>query len=298
MACALSCASAGRHISLTAPAAQTFPTPFHIIAHRGASAQAPENTLPAFQLARESGAFEVELDVQISADDVVVMFHDKTLDLKTNMSGRVRDHAAANVLQAEIGTWFDASHPEIATRYAGTRLGTLAELFEAHGRELYYHIEIKAAEPEIPGLVLAEVERFGLLDRAIITSFYFEQLVRARELDDQVPLALLILPGGEIEQEATPSGARAQGTLLEIQKLWIDAARAAKFQMVAIAARDVSLEIVAYARRNGLELRAWAIGGDEDMERAIALGCAGMTTNWPERLIRRLVEHAGAGSGS
>ena len=283
---------------MTTRAAQTFPTPFHIIAHRGASAQAPENTLPAFQLALESGAFEVELDVQLSADDVIVMFHDRTLDLKTNLTGRVRDHPAAEVLRGDIGTWFDAAHPGVSRRYAGTRLSTLAELFEAHGRDLYYHVEIKAEEPAIPRRVLAELRRFGLLDRAIITSFYFQQLVRARELDSAIPLALLVFPGGEIEQKAPPTGSPAQGTLLELQKLWVDAAQAAKFQMVAIAARDVSVELVAYARARGLELRAWAIGGDEDMERAIALGCNGMTTNWPERLIRRLVEHKGAGGGS
>jgi glycerophosphoryl diester phosphodiesterase len=283
---------------MTTHAAQTFPRPFHIIAHRGASAQAPENTLPAFQLALDAGAFEVELDVQLSADDVVVMFHDRTLDEKTNLTGRVREHRAAQVLRADIGTWFDAAHPEVEEKYAGTRLATLSALFETHGRALYYHVEIKAPEPAIPRLVLAELDRFGLLDRSIITSFNFQQLLRARELDPAIPLALLIFPGGEIEENAGPSGGPAEGTLLELQKLWIDAARASKFQLVAIAARDVSREIVAYARAHGLELRAWAIGGDQDMERAIALGCNGMTTNWPERLIRRLVEDSGAGGGS
>ncbi len=56
-----------------------FPRPFHVIAHRGASAYAPENTLPAFRRALVLGAFEVELDVQLSRDDVVVLFHDATL---------------------------------------------------------------------------------------------------------------------------------------------------------------------------------------------------------------------------
>ena len=112
-----------------------FPAPFHIIAHRGASAQAPENTLAAFERARESGAFEVELDVMLSADDVLVLFHDATLDLKTNLSGRVRDYPAAEVLEAEIGSWFDETHPGVEPRYAGTTLTTLSELFGRFGRE-------------------------------------------------------------------------------------------------------------------------------------------------------------------
>ena len=67
--------------------------------------------MPAFERARESGAFEVELDVMLSADDVLVLFHDRTLDLKTDLSGRVREHRAAELLQADIGSWFDQTHP-------------------------------------------------------------------------------------------------------------------------------------------------------------------------------------------
>ena len=70
------------------------PVPFRVIAHRGASAYAPENTLPAFERALELGASEVELDVQLSRDGALVLFHDRTLDGKTNLSGAVRDHTA------------------------------------------------------------------------------------------------------------------------------------------------------------------------------------------------------------
>ena len=68
--------------------------------------------------------------------------------------------------------------------------------------------------------------------------------------------------------------------------------------MVGITARDLSPEVVAYARARALEIRAWGIRSDRDMERAIALGSNGMTTNWPERLIQRLVEHMGAGGAA
>ena len=73
---------------------QPFSTPFHVIAHRGASAYAPENTLPAFLIARELGAYEVELDVMLSSDDVVMLFHDKEMDEKTNRTGVARDYTA------------------------------------------------------------------------------------------------------------------------------------------------------------------------------------------------------------
>ena len=63
--------------------------PFHLIAHRGGAGLAPENTLPAFRSSLEMGVVEVELDVQISKDDRAVLFHDRTLDEKTDLSGTV-----------------------------------------------------------------------------------------------------------------------------------------------------------------------------------------------------------------
>ena len=254
--------------------------------------------MPAFERARESGAFEVELDVMLSADDVLVLFHDRTLDLKTDLSGTVREYPAARLLQADIGSWFDETHPEVEARYAGTPLITLGSLFGRFGRDLYYHVEIKAREPEIPPRVVAEVADFGLQDRVILTSFFFEQLVRAREVAAAIPLALLVVPEAELPGLAMPDGKPSEGTLLELQKLWIDSAHAARFQMVGIISADLSPQVVAYAHGKGLEIRAWGIRNDEDMERAIALGSNGMTTNWPERLIERLVEHKGAGGGS
>ena len=155
--------------------------------------------------------------------------------------------------------------------------------------------------------MLAELARFHLHDRAILTSFDFQQLIRARELDSTVPIALLVRPDAQLAK-ATPSGragesdgtspASGEGTLLERQKRWIDASAKAGFQMVGVTSVDLSTEVVAYARTHALEIRAWGIRSDEDMERAIALGCNGMTTNWPERLIERLVEHMGAGGGA
>ena len=100
----LFCLAAGSVVAcVQAPTSQQFPRPFHIIAHRGASALAPENSLPAFLIAREQGAFEVELDVQLTRDDVVMLFHDATLDEKTRLTGSVRVYTAAELRETDIG---------------------------------------------------------------------------------------------------------------------------------------------------------------------------------------------------
>ncbi len=157
-----------------------FPDPFQIIAHRGASAYAPENTLPAFRLARKLGAVEVELDVQLTADDRVILFHDATLERKTAHAGRVRDHTLTELADVDIGTWFDREHADVEAEFAGTGLDLLSVLFEEMGRALFYHVELKDEEPALPRLTLEVIDRFALGDRVILTSLQFDHLERVR----------------------------------------------------------------------------------------------------------------------
>jgi glycerophosphoryl diester phosphodiesterase len=263
---------------------EIFPRPFQIIAHRGASAYAPENTLPAFRRARELGAVEVELDVQLTSDDQVILFHDATLDRKTAMTGRVRDYTLAELVKVDIGTWFDGAHPEAEQRFAGTLLDPLASLFEELGRELFYHVELKDEEPDLPARTVAVIDRFLLRDRVLLTSFHFAQLERIREHAPELPTCLLI-----------DRAARRDGSVDD----WIAKSGAAGFSEVGVPSNELTREHVRDARRQGLLIRAWSIKSLADMEHAIAVGSNGMTIDWPEKLIRRLLEHTGsAASGS
>ena len=264
--------------------------PFRVIAHRGASGYAPENTLPAFERALELGAFEVELDVQLSRDGVLVLFHDRILDDKTDASGTVRDHDAEELRQVEIGIWFDREHHASGRRYAGTKLATLRELFAHFGDRLYDHIEIKALEESIPALVLDLVREFRLEKRVTITSFDWEQLARTRALDARIPVCLLLRDEDVLLEEAASSADLSGADLLTLQRHWVDRAGRARFDQVAIAARDLSAEVVAYAHAQGLELRAWGVRSRADMLKARRLGTNGMTINWPDRLLQLLAD--------
>ena len=257
-----------------APEAPPVALPFHVIAHRGASAQAPENTLPAFERARALGAVAVELDVQLSRDDVVVLFHDSTLDEKTDLAGPVRSHDATTLLRADIGSWFDARHEGLPGRYAGTSLTTLDALFSRFGAAFHYHVELKSREPELPERVLAHVYAHDLTGRVTLTSFHRDLLERARGLDPALPITWL---------------------LREPEDALLDAAVAEEFQMVAFPARVLDAALVRRARARGLLVRAWKVKTPEDMERTIRAGANGMTIDWPDLAIRRLVEIWDAG---
>lgn len=246
------------------------PSSLRVIAQRGASAYAPENTLPAFEFARDLGVLEVELSVQLSKDDVVVLFHDATLDEKTQRSGAVRDYTVAELREADIGRWFDRVHPEAGTKHAGTTLVSLADLLALTGDALYYHVELRSGESELPRLVLLALAGAGLSDQAMIASLALEPLIRVRSLDRNMPTCLL-LRGGSLAG--------------------IDRAAAASFDEVGISARDLDARFVAYARARGLAVRALATEGDgsADVERAIRLGADGVSSERPDRLIARMV---------
>jgi glycerophosphoryl diester phosphodiesterase len=252
------------------PGAAALPRPFHVIAHRGASAQAPENTLPAFERALALGIVEVELDVQLSRDGVPVLFHDSTLDEKTSLRGRVSEHAASALRQAEIGAWFDRTHPASRERWQGTRLATLREAFDAFGERLHYHVEIKDENPATPERILEAVAAAGLASRVTLTSFSRAQLERAQRRAPAVPACWLL-------ERAAPEA--------------IDAAAQAGFAMLGVRASEITPELVRLAHARGLEIRAFGVGRDDAlMERAARTGCNGMTLDRPERLVAWILE--------
>jgi glycerophosphoryl diester phosphodiesterase len=263
-----------------------FPTPFEVIAHRGASAYAPENTIPAFEKAWELGVVDVELDVQLSKDDEVILFHDTKLVDKTGHPGTVRSHEAADLLEMEIGSWFDRTHPEVEKTFAGTKLNSLAALFEKFGKNFFYHVELKSGDVDLARFALVQIDAHGLRNNVRFTSFSFEQVERAHALAPEIPAGLLVRDAVRLRRNA---GVPEDAAPLPLQIRQIDLAKASGFDQVAFASEDLSPELVAYAVEVGLEIRAWRIRSDDDMRHAISLAVYGMTTNWPDRLIRELL---------
>ena len=108
-----------------------------IIAHRGASALAPENTLAAFRKAGDIGAAWVEFDVMLAACGEVVVIHDETLDRTTNATGNVSEHPYSYLQTLDAGSWFNPL-------FAGEKIPTLAEVAKVlHQYHLAANIEIK-----------------------------------------------------------------------------------------------------------------------------------------------------------
>ena len=171
-----------------------------IIAHRGFSAAAPENTLAAIELAIATGAVMVEVDVGFSADEGLVLIHDDHLDRTTSGYGPVRAQPLEKLRALDAGSWF-------APRFAGEKIPLLEEALELVRGRIAINLEIKgesvddrrreqtAGEIDPNGIearVLREVRQRGLLDQVLFSSFHPLALWRLRRLEPAAQIASLL----------------------------------------------------------------------------------------------------------
>jgi glycerophosphoryl diester phosphodiesterase len=158
-----------------------------VLAHRGASAYAPENTLAAFRLAIEQRADWLELDVQQTRDGQLVVFHDLRVERTTNGHGALRDLTLEQVRQLDAGSWY-------APRFAGEQVPTFEEVV-ALAREQNVRIFPEVKDPRFyPGIeerMAAVINAYGYEGSTIIQSFDMGSLERLRQINPRLRLAAL-----------------------------------------------------------------------------------------------------------
>lgn len=229
------------------------------IAHRGASAYAPENTRASFHLGLRLGADGLETDLRFTRDGEVVLLHDERVDRTTDGHGPVAELSLAEVRALDAGSWFS---PE----FAGERILTLAEFLDEFGGRTHLALELKVdgLEPA----VVAQIRERSLLETATATSFERERLLRLLALAPEVRT-------GYLTRTFTPG---------ELTALAAEGIRQA-----CPRASGVTAEVVREAHRLGLEVRAWGVKSERDMWQALEAGVDGMTINWPDwlRMARR-----------
>lgn len=162
-----------------------------VFAHRGLNRLAPENTMPAFELAADAGATWMETDVDIISDGTAILIHDSTLDRTTNRTGSIYDLTAADLPNIDAGSWFG---PE----YVGTRIPTLRDLVEfMNDREMNCNLELKMHETGRDGalrMVDAVLDDLSGLDperELIISSFAPNLLQRFHERAPELAIGML-----------------------------------------------------------------------------------------------------------
>ena len=239
-----------------------------VVAHRGASAYAPENTMAAFRRAVELGARFIETDLHLTRDARVVAMHDATLDRTTNGHGLVDSLSLKDVRALDAGSWFAAPS---AKSFAGERVPTLNEILQfAKEKDVIFYLEIKSdATWGVEHAVVASLRDTGEAARVIILSFDPATLLSVNRLDQTMMTGYLCEhPSNDLVERTVRAGARQ------------------------LAARGdlVTPDLVKKAHHAGLQVVAWTINEPDQMRRLIAAGVDGIMSDYPDRLLRVLDE--------
>lgn len=235
------------------------------LGHRGASADAPENTLAAFRRAAELGADGIEFDAKLSRDGVVVILHDATVDRTTDGSGRVSDLSLAELKQLDAGAKFSA-------KFAGERIPTLEETLDAIGDRLLINIELTNYASRNDGLeakVLELMLRHPWRERIMLSSFNPIALRRVKRAAPQVVCGLLTLPGRMFQA----------GRILFARLIpGLDAHHPHHSMTTA--------GFVRRAHARGQKVNTWTVNAEAEMRRLIAIGVDALMTDQPDVLRR------------
>lgn len=246
-----------------------------VIAHRGFSAVAPENTLAAVRRAIKVGADMVEIDVGLTRDGQVVVLHDATLGRTTDGRGRLAETTLAEVRRLDAGSWF-------APEFAGEKVPTLAEVLDLVRGAVLLDAEIKTeavtdeAEGGIADKVLRLVRERGMFDQVIVSSFDPRALVHARRLEAEARTASIY--NQDLHRGMSP----------------IEIMTAAGSQALHVKSRKAGPEIVRETHQYDRPVAVYTINDEARMRRFIAMGVDALITDRPDRLLRLLAEASGA----
>ena len=148
-----------------------------IFAHRGASGEAPENTLAAFKLGLAQGCDAFELDVHLSKDGQIVVIHDGTIDRTTDGLGAVNEMTVEELKAFDAGSWFDE-------KYRGERIPLLEEVFDITPGHIIINIEIKGSyNGQLEPALIDLLKKRDRLDTVVISSFDWKSLRYIKELE-------------------------------------------------------------------------------------------------------------------
>lgn len=252
-----------------------------IIAHRGASELAPENTIAAFQRAIDDGADGIEFDVRLAKNGEVVVFHDASLNRVSQKKGRVIDFTVGELQETDIGSWFNKKFPRKADAYfAAEKVVSLKQTldFLKDFRGLIY-IEIKCKDSEVKQIseaVFQLIKDSPLLPQIIVKSFQLEIIPTIRSFSKQITTAALFAP--------------KIMTILRKEKRLVNIAHDLGADMLSVHFSLATKKLIKKAEKKNLPVTIWTANHERWVKRAVNLNLFAIITNNPARLLAKLEE--------
>jgi glycerophosphoryl diester phosphodiesterase len=233
-----------------------------VTAHRGYSAKAPENTISAFKAAADAEADYAELDVQLTKDGQVVVFHDDDLKRITGIDGTIGDKTLAELKGLDAGKWFSDD-------FAGEKIPTLEETMKAIDAKIKLNIEIKDSPnlTELSEKVATILTEQNWTKKAVVTSFKTEALKTVESVNPQIRTGQIgmIVFGDVLKQES--------------------------IDFLSLDQSNISLAFVRDAHKNGKDIHAWTVNVESDMKDMLSFGVDNVITDKPELFIETQKEY-------
>ncbi|HEX8881419.1 MAG TPA: glycerophosphodiester phosphodiesterase family protein [Candidatus Acidoferrum sp.] len=233
-----------------------------MIAHRGASGHAPENTMAAFRRAVALGATFIETDLQLSRDAHFVAVHDETVNRTTDGRGSVHDLTLAELRELDAGSWF-------GSEFSGERIPTLEEILQfSKKNDVVFYLEMKPSGAwGGEHAVVGALRESGEIPRAVVLSFDASMVLNVHTIDPTVMTGLLY--DGQLEkpiEKALEIGAR----------------------QLAVRGDLVTPALLEQARQKDLQVVCWTINQAAHMRLLIEAGVHGIMSDYPDRVVAAL----------
>ena len=237
---------------------------FSILAHRGCSSLAPENTLASFRAAKQHGASGVELDASLLSDNTVVVFHDEKVDRCTDGTGLLHDFTLDEIRKLDAGSWF-------SPQYKGEKVPTLDETLTLLNEiNLDLNLEIKSRIGE-EKLITGEIQKILKSHSAftqnnlLLSSFNYTALQYARELFPHANIAILY-------EDRLPDA-------------WLQQARDIDACAINLNVEHASKETIQSVQTEKYKTYIWTVDAIDEAERLKKLNVNGIITNRPQDLM-------------
>lgn len=237
-----------------------------IIAHRGASGQAPENTLAAVKLALDQKADMIEIDVFLTQDEQLVVLHDETVDRTTNGQGLIEAMTLAEVKKLDAGSWF-------SDKYRGEKIPTLAEVLQTVQGKAQLLIEIKKSGRGITQKVAAMVKAHQATPWCVIQSFDPQVAVRLHELKAPLERHQLVIGNFPLFLPYHYHKALGKGKITQYQKV----------QAINSMYLFTTKNLIDRIHRQKQRIFVWTVNHPKDMRKLLQMGVDGLITNFPDQ---------------
>jgi glycerophosphoryl diester phosphodiesterase len=253
------------------------PTPL-IIAHRGSSAVAPENTLAAFGCAVKDGADGIEFDVRLAADGVPVVIHDSTLQRVAGVRRRVKNFTSWELSRIDVGSWFNRRHPDLAqARFSTEGVPTLEQTLHFLQRFAgLIYVELKCKNDKDAGELVVAVAKLAalspLLPQIIIQSFNLGTLPRIHELVPNIKTAALF--GPNIKH------------FLGGKSRIVEAAQEIGADYLSLHHSLIGPHLIKKAKEAELPITVWTVNHSRWLAHGGKLGIYALITNAPGKIIQ------------